>query len=109
MLGLDDSVRLPKDVIIDVRDFSSPRLLAEHLDHLNNDHTAFIKYFEWRNKRKCFLNENIPMEGAVTLCDSLWKIYSTSNATSVLQTNTFLETYGTNFMKISCWISMIRM
>ena len=94
VMGLDEYDKLPKDSIIDVRDFSSPRLLADHLQYLNNNNTAFMKYFEWRNKRKCFLNENNPTGGAVTLCDSLWKLYTTSNVTSVLQTEKLFETYG---------------
>ena len=95
VLGLDDYDMLPKDAIIDVRDFSSPELLAEHLDHLSNDNEAFMKYFEWRNKRKCFLNVNDNM-GGVTLCDSLWKLYNkpTPNGTSVLSKNKLDETFG---------------
>ena len=94
VMGLDDYDMLPKDAIIDVRDFRSPRLLAEHLQYLNKNNTAFMKYFEWRNKRKCFKNTINPMAGAVTLCDSLWKIYTTFNVTSVLQADKLFETYG---------------
>ena len=93
VMGLDEYDMLPKDAIIDVRDFSSTKLLAEHLQYLNNNNTAFMKYFEWRNKRKCFLNESNQL-GAVPLCDSLWKLYTTSNNTSVLQRDKLLKTFG---------------
>ena len=42
----------PAKSFIDVRDFSSPRALAEHLSYLDANDTAYQEYFQWRRKYK---------------------------------------------------------
>ncbi|EDO42695.1 predicted protein, partial [Nematostella vectensis] len=37
---------------IDVRDFESPKALAEYLVYLDNNLQAYMKYFQWRNNYK---------------------------------------------------------
>ena len=39
-----------KNAIINVRDFKSPKNLAEYLKYLSNNETAFNKYMEWKYK-----------------------------------------------------------
>ena len=40
---------LPKHSYIDIRDFSSPRHLADYLKLLDKNDTLYNEYFEWRN------------------------------------------------------------
>ena len=91
VMGLDDYDMLPPGSIINIRDYSSPKLLAKHILYLNSNYKAFMKYFEWRKTRKCFLNTE--QAGAITLCDSLWRLHR-SNAKRVLNRNKLMETFG---------------
>ena len=43
---------IPGDSFIHVDDFSSPKELAERLMYLDNNHTEYMKYFEWRQRYK---------------------------------------------------------
>lgn len=44
----------PPNSYIDVRNFSSPQSLAEHLKHVAADDRAFNYYHEWRNKYELY-------------------------------------------------------
>ena len=44
---------LPKHSYIDIRDFSSPRHLADYLKLLDKNDTLYNEYFEWRNDYTC--------------------------------------------------------
>ena len=66
VMGLDTYDMLPPDAVINIRDYSIPGLLAKHILYLDSNYEAFMKYFEWRKKRKCFLNTD--QTGSVTLC-----------------------------------------
>jgi alpha-1,3-fucosyltransferase len=39
---------IPSSGYIDVRNFTSPRELASHIDYLNRNTTAYLEYFQWR-------------------------------------------------------------
>ena len=46
--GANNSKLLPSHSYIDVRDFRSPRHLAEYLNELDSNHTRYMEYFAWR-------------------------------------------------------------
>ena len=46
--GANNSKLLPPHSYIDVRDFRSPRYLAEYLNELDSNNTRYMEYFEWK-------------------------------------------------------------
>ncbi|XP_018541133.1 4-galactosyl-N-acetylglucosaminide 3-alpha-L-fucosyltransferase 9 [Lates calcarifer] len=43
---------IPPDSFIHVSDFSTPKELAERLFYLDQNHTEYMKYFNWKNRYK---------------------------------------------------------
>lgn len=61
---------------IDVRDFASPRQLAEHLHYLDKNNTAFNEYIEKLHQVRCKKNRNTdPSTYACRLCTHLHDNY----------------------------------
>ena len=49
VIGTKDVHKIaPPHSYIDVRDFKSPKDLAEYLLYLDKNHTAYMSYFHWR-------------------------------------------------------------
>jgi hypothetical protein len=46
--GANTSKLLPLHSYIDVRDFHSPRHLADYLNELNSNDTKYMEYFSWK-------------------------------------------------------------
>ena len=44
----DYKTKLPRNSVIDVRDFNSPKQLAEYLQQIANNKTLFDSYFQWK-------------------------------------------------------------
>ena len=55
--GGDYSYYVPKSAFINTQDFKTPKDLADYLIYLNNNKTAYNKYFEWKKYIK-YLNIN---------------------------------------------------
>ena len=43
---------VPPHSYIDVRDFKSPKHLADYLLYLDKNHTAYMSYFQWKERYK---------------------------------------------------------
>ena len=53
---------LPVGSFLDVRDFSSPKALAEHLLYLDTDADAYRQFFEWRKEFTVNLDLGVPCQ-----------------------------------------------
>ncbi len=45
-------LKVPKSAYINVLDFKTPKALADYLNYLANNSTAFNSYFKWRKHTK---------------------------------------------------------
>ena len=58
MYGLYDyKKKLPQNSVIDVRDFDSPKQLADYLYKISKDKTLFDSYFQWKEHYEVTVTE----------------------------------------------------
>ena len=53
--GADYNSHLPPHSYIDVKDYSSPKSLAQHLHRLDKNDTLYNEYFAWKQNYSCFV------------------------------------------------------
>ena len=57
--GANYSKIAPKKSYIDAREFETPQKLAEYLQYLDKNVTAYAEYFEWKKYFKVTLKDSI--------------------------------------------------
>jgi hypothetical protein len=70
------NVTLPPKSYIDVRDFESPKALAEYLLELDTNDSLYMEYFQWRKKYVCRQGG-----GMCEICRAINKFSGKSNNT----------------------------
>ena len=61
----------PPKSYINVADFTSPKDLANHLQHLVKNQTAYQEYFQWKNFFKVYGTKNHQNRAMCQLCEAL--------------------------------------
>ena len=80
--GADDVHKVaPPHSYIDVRDFTSPKHLAEYLLHLHRNNSAYLSYFQWKKEFEVFRAMYSHKKVFCLFCHFL----HTSNSTRILQ------------------------
>lgn len=71
--GGEYSKYLPKHSYVDVKDFKSPKDLAQHLLEVNASDVKYNQYFEWKNQYRLMTSESLSWQ--CSLCSYLnkWK------------------------------------
>ena len=62
---------LPPNSYIDVRDYDSPKALAEYLHYLNKNRTNYGEYFSWKKYYNILMESNYRALGFCRLCSIL--------------------------------------
>ena len=86
--GADYKTFLPHHSYIDVKDFSSPKALATHLNKLDRNDTLYNEYFAWRRNYTCqlyfqsriglfcqicsFINKNVYKTNTIADINNIW-------------------------------------
>ena len=76
------SAILPPHSYIDVRDFASPRNLADYIKLLSSNDTLYNEYFRWRAKYNC---ESFPFKEHDTGCDLCQHAVATRGKTEIVK------------------------
>ena len=76
------SAILPPHSYIDVRDFASPRHLADYLKLLSSNDTLYNEYFRWRAKYNC---GSFPFKQHDTACDLCRHAVATRGKTEIVK------------------------
>ena len=64
----------PPHSYIDVRDFKSPKHLAEYLLYLNSNDTAYMTYFSWKKSYRVVKGRRSSTAVFCHLCNYLYKV-----------------------------------
>ncbi|CAD5111599.1 DgyrCDS894 [Dimorphilus gyrociliatus] len=74
---------LPPNSYIDVRNFSSPRKLAEYLIHLDKNDAAYNKYFQWKKHYKAYVDFGIWDNNRFVMCNLCESLHTQRNRTKI--------------------------
>ena len=64
---------MPPNSVVNVKDFKSPKLLAEYLNHLADNEEEYLKYFAWKQTHHVSDMTEAFHKGFCDLCEKLNK------------------------------------
>ncbi len=78
----------PPHSIINVKDFASPKDLADYITYLNNNDEEYLSYFWWKPHYKVVIGKHIPYHFASekpALCDMCKRLHDPQEPPSQIQ------------------------
>jgi len=76
--GANYSANFPPKSFIDIRDFDSVQALADHINYLDENITAYMEYFEWR--KDYWVQNNRFVTGFCQICQKLLEVGNTKES-----------------------------
>ena len=70
IISINFYFKIPKSAYINALDFKSPKNLAEYLQYLDSNRTAYNSYFKWK-KHISFHNQNLGFNTICSMCIQL--------------------------------------